>query len=235
MLDFIFKNYSHLTHALEALAAVTGFILIRKYKDTAAIYFIYLLVYLFIVDTLGSYTYYIETIDFLRPLKNTRFKSNHWWFTIFFDVIAVSLYGTLYLKIISSKFFKRVISVGLIVFLSFSLGNILIDFNQLFKGSYILIYILQALLLITCTSLYFLELINSERLINFSKSLYFYISVVVFLWWLIVTPLVFFDQYFITEDQDFVKLKYGIYIFSNMFMYIAYTLALIVSKPEKST
>ncbi|GAL73156.1 hypothetical protein JCM19302_3037 [Jejuia pallidilutea] len=72
----------------------------------------------------------------------------------------------------------------------------------------------------------------------FYKSLNFYISAVIFIWWLIIAPLTFYDVYYKYEigvgvfDKAFVDLRFQIFLFANLFMYLTYTFALIWCKLE---
>ena len=70
-------------------------------------------------------------------------------------------------------------------------------------------------------------------MLAFYKSINFYISIIIFIWWLIVTPLVFFESYNNTSDWSFVFLKWKIKLLSNVFMYLTFTFALIFCGPEQ--
>ncbi|AUC81240.1 hypothetical protein [Lacinutrix sp. Bg11-31] len=234
MLEFLFYYNSIITHSIEAIAAITGLFCLKKYKGTAAIFFIWLLVYLCLVDVLGMYPKYYNTFDFLEPIKNSIFRRNSWWFTIFFDIIAVILFSLLFQKILKKKLSKNILKYGIILYSFIAIILIVLDIDALFKSNFRSIYILETILICCCSVFYFIEVLNSDNFLQFSKSLYFYISIAIFIWWLVVTPLVFFDQYFVLEDESFVLLKKSIYILSNIFMYLTFTIGLIVSKPEKT-
>ena len=50
MEEFLKQYYALITYGVELLAAVTGLLCLKKYKTTAAKYFIYFLVYVFILE-----------------------------------------------------------------------------------------------------------------------------------------------------------------------------------------
>jgi len=52
------------------------------------------------------------------------------------------------------------------------------------------------------------------------------------IWWLVVTPILFFDAYNTEADWNFANLKRQIIVFANIFMYSIFIIGLIVSKPE---
>ncbi|WP_289046115.1 hypothetical protein [uncultured Olleya sp.] len=233
MLDFLFKNYFLITHILEATTAVIGLFCLKKFKDTAVVFFIKILVFLFFVDFLGSYTLYLDNFEFFKPIKGTKFAYNTWWFTLFFDVLAVSFLTFFYIKLFKNILLKKIIKIILLSFWIYCFAKVIYDFDSLFYTSDPVIYIFGAILIIGCTSIYFIQLLQNEDLLKFSTSPYFYISISLFLWWLIVTPLVFYDKYYILEDKSFINLKRSIYVFSNLFMYSIFAFGLLVSRREQ--
>ena len=86
--------------------------------------------------------------------------------------------------------------------------------------------------LLICLTLYFIELLQSSLVLDFKRLLSFYVSIAIFTWWLIITPLVFFEIYNTIEDYDYANLKRLIFLFANVFMYTCFTIGLIVSKPK---
>ena len=91
----------------------------------------------------------------------------------------------------------------------------------------------EGLLIIICCVFYFIELLNTESILRFSKLLFFYITIAIFIWWIIVTPMVFYDIYFKSEDWDLIILQWQIYLTANFFMYTTFAIGLMVSEPEK--
>ena len=89
MNDFLLKYYNTITFCVEILAAVTGLLLYRKYKLTAAKFFICFLVYLSICDFIGSYVYYIKNNGFLSFLEGTVLVRNFWWTTLYWKIGAI--------------------------------------------------------------------------------------------------------------------------------------------------
>ncbi|RMZ50932.1 hypothetical protein EB822_06015 [Flavobacteriaceae bacterium PRS1] len=75
-------------------------------------------------------------------------------------------------------------------------------------------------------------MLQSETILSFYKSINFYISSTILIWWLVITPLVFFQIYFLNVDWSFIILRWQIYLFMNIFMYSSFTIALIWCKPQ---
>ncbi len=232
MEEFLRQNYSLLTRSVEILATVTGLLLFKKYKLTVAKYFIWFLVYLSICDFLGTYTYYIKDNGFLNFLENTIFEKNYWWSTLFWKIGAILFFGFYFQKIIINKSYKLIIKYCTVFFLIFYLVYIAVNLNVFFVRFFPIIDVLGAIIIFLCVILYFIEILQNEHIVAFYKSINFYIAFTILIWWLIITPLVFYDVYFSTADWDFVILKTQIYLFANIFMYLTFTFALIWCKPQ---
>lgn len=218
--------------SVEILAAVTGLILYNKYKHTAAKYFIYFLVYIVITVIIKRYTYCVKDDGFLSFLDGTLLEKNYWLGTISWKIGAVTFFGWYYLKILNNKAQKNILRMSIILFIIASLFIILFTLPDFFKTSIPSIAILGALIILQCSFYYFMEILQSEKILTFYKSLNFYISCVILLFWLVKTPLVFYEQYYSKSDMDYVSLRHFINLFLISFMYLTYTIGLIVSKPE---
>ncbi|WP_326284477.1 hypothetical protein [Tamlana sp. 2201CG12-4] len=238
MKDFLLNNYFFLTYSVELLAATTGVILYKKYKGTPAKYFIFFLVYLTICDFLGSYAKYVYPDRFFSFLIGSVIEKNHWWTTSYWFIGAIMFFAFYYRKILETKIFKKIIKFASYAFLGFSIVYIGFNIKDFFNKFFPVISILGALIIFLCSIFYFLETLLSDRILTFYKSLNFYISAAIFIWWLIIAPLDFYDVYFTYEignpdrDWNFVFLRWQIYLFANIFMYSTFTFALIWCKPE---
>ena len=231
MNEFLLKYYNTITFCVEILAAVTGLVLYNKYKQTVAKYFIYFLIYLSICDLLNTYVYYIKD-GFLGFLEGTVFIRNFWWTTLYWKIGAILFFVFYYQGILMNERFKRILKYSGYSFLVFSMVYILINWDDYFIRFFPIISILGAIIIFLCTAFYFYEILNSEKILTFYKSINFYISAAIFIWWLIITPLVFYDIYNSNKDWNFIFLKWQIYLLANITMYLTFTFALIFCKPE---
>ena len=107
-----------------------------------------------------------------------------------------------------------------------------------FTSFFPIISVLGAIIIFLCTVFYFIETLESDNILSFYKSLNFYISAAIFIWWLIITPIVFYDNYttyqidIFQRDWDYIKIRRLIYLFANICMYLIFTFALIFCTPE---
>ncbi len=236
--DFFRQNYLLLIYAIEAIAAAVGLLLLKKYKSTVVKYFIYFLVYVVITSIIGGYPTHFEKFEFLSILrdkvKNTIFQQNYWWFTLFWSIGSVMFFSFYYQKILNNRHYIKIIKYVGYIFLFSSICYIAIHWSDFFISTIPFIKIFGANVMILCIVLYFIEILKSNKILNFYRSLNFYISISLLIWWLVITPLVFYDIYFSTADWSFVILKWQIYLFANIFMYSMFTFALIWCKPENN-
>ncbi|WP_452224591.1 hypothetical protein [Lacinutrix chionoecetis] len=186
------------------------------------------------IEVIGSYTLYYDKFDFLEPVYNSKFRKNYWWFTIAYDIFVVILFSIFYQKIIATPRFKTILKITTLAFTVFSIGYIIHNIDALFIQLLPVIQIGGALIILLCFVLYFIELLLHNRIMYFYKSLYFYITIGIFLWWIIITPLTFYDLYFSNADWNFIFLQWQIFLFANFIMYTTFVIGLIVSKPEQS-
>ncbi|MFI0429244.1 hypothetical protein [Mariniflexile sp. HMF6888] len=232
MNGFLLEYNSTITSSIEFLAAVTGLLFYNKYKQTAAKYFIWFLVYLSVCDFLASYVHYIKNGGFLSFLEDTVFIRNFWWSTLYWKIGAILFFSFYYYGILINRRFKRIVKYSSCCFLAFSIIYILFNWDDYFVQFFPIISILGAVIIFLCTAFYFFEILSSEKILTFYKSINFYISAAIFIWWLIITPLVFYDIYNSHYDWNFIFLKWQIYLFANIVMYLTFTFALIFCKPE---
>ncbi|MDN3667121.1 hypothetical protein ACFFU1_07210 [Algibacter miyuki] len=234
MEEFLFAYKNTISYFLENMAAVTGLILFKKYKHTNAKYFIYFLVYLAVCDFLAGYTRYIRNDGPLSFLEDTVFRKNYWWSTLFWKIGAIVFFTFYFNKILKTPIFKTIIKAVGISFVLFSVSYIALHWDAYFVTFFPSIGVFGAITVLISTIFYFIEVLQSDKILTFYKSLNFYISFAVFIWWLIITPLVFYDIYMSNKDWNFIFLKWQIYLIANITMYSTFTFALIWCKPEKN-
>ncbi|TNJ46511.1 hypothetical protein KFZ70_13850 [Tamlana fucoidanivorans] len=231
MNDFLLEHYNAIYSILEGLSAITALICYKKYRLTTARYFIWFLVYLTICDYANNYVHHIQN-GFFSFLQGTKLVRNYWWTTIYWKVGAILFFAFYYYMILQKKRFKQILKYAGCIFLGFSVIYIIWHWEAFFKQFFPIISVLGAVIIFLCTMFYFIEVLQSDKILTFYKSLNFYISAAIFIWWLIITPLVFYDIYNAHFDWNFIFLKWEIYLFANLCMYLTFTFALIWCKPQ---
>lgn len=208
-----------------------GILCLKKYKRTTARYFIYFLIYVFCIDFIGLYPSMYDKIEWLSVVRNSIFRYNYWLFSIFYILGSILFFMFYYNKILNNKMHKTAVlligSISFIIAVCYIVFNIDVFFIRFLP----LLSVFACMAILAYTIFYFIELLQSTKILIFYKLLDFYISIALFFWWLIITPVIFYSVYNTTEDWDFVFLKWQIFMFSNLFMYLTYAIGLIVSKP----
>lgn len=236
--EFLFKNYTLLTHSVEATAAFTGVFFYKKYRNTQTRYFIYFLIYIIINEIIRTYTYYVHPGRPLEFLIGTIIEKNHWMTTFFWSMVSAMFFGFYYHRILENITFKKVIKYIGYAFFFFSMGYILVRWKAFFNTFFPVIKVSGGSFIIMCTVLYFFETLQSDKLLTFYRSINFYISIALFIWFLVITPMVFFDKYLAYDpfgyepDWNYLRLRRMIYLSCNMFMYLTFSFALIWCKTE---
>lgn len=153
-------------------------------------------------------------------------------FNVFWTVGSALFYSFYFEKIIETRLIKKILNYSRKLFFLFAVGYIVFNINLFFNSSIVVVKILGAILILLSTALFFVEILKSDKVLVFYKSIDFYIAAVVFLWFLIRTPIVFYDVYFTTNDWDFVILKSSIFLITNMFMYLTFSIILLCCRPQ---
>lgn len=209
------------------MAALTGLLLFKKHKHTAARYFIYFLVYTVFVDLLGNYTNW----DFIGSLnlRGTIFERNYWWYGIFWTIGSAVFYAFYFSRILETSLYKKIVRYSGVIFFAGAALFIIAYPDLFFNGQRGYVATASVIVILICVTLYFIEILQSDQVLSFYKSLNFYISISILIWWLVTTPTNFYELYFIKEDSDYVILKWKVYLISNVFMYSCFTFGLIYS------
>lgn len=241
MIDFLLDKNFYLYIILEFSAAITGIFCLKKYTKSPVKYFIYFLVFVAFAELFCAYNYFVRPNKFLYFLKGTKFEKNHWWANIYWVIGAILFYAFYYRKILHTILFKNIIKTLQYVFLIFSIVYIALHWEAFFNSFFVVLDLSGALVIFACTVLYFIEILLSDKILHFYKSINFYISATIFIWWLIITPMSFYDVYYKYEvgkslysfyDQEFYRLRRLVFLFSNIFMYLTFIFAFIWCKPE---
>lgn len=232
MNEFLDAYYTLITHLVEFIAALVGVCCYAKYKGTVVELLIFFLVYTCIIDGIAIYPSVFYDLGVWRQLKGTFLYSNHWWYTIFWGIGSSMFYTMYYYKIVSNTMLKLIIKYTAIVFLLFSIISIVTDIEYFKINTFRSIKAFSSFIVLLCVCSYFIEILNSDRILKFYKSFNFYFSVIVLLWWLIITPTVFYDQFYNRLDPEFMNFRRLIFLGLNCFMYLSLSIALICCKPK---
>lgn len=227
--------YILIINILELFSALCGRNYIRKYRgDKATRYFVYFLFFTFFVEVFGwlpKGIYYLDTFSFL---ENTFLKQNYWLYNIYFIVSYVVYISYFQMKVRSIKFKKILNSISIFFFISSLLNLYMSDVYFNAVASYT--FIVGTIFVLISVAFYYFEILQSDLILTFHKSISFYISIGALVFHLAVTPLLIYSKYFkMSKSPEFVELHRIILYSVNIFLYTCYIIGFIVcSRKNKS-
>lgn len=210
----------------EIVAAIIGTLFIYKYKKTSLKYFLYLLWYIVFTEILGKYADELN----LSYIGENGVKYNFWLYNLLYSIILPVLY-LIYFNLIKTAKFKFWIKIFVYLFLIISIINW--SFIQNFRTEWLdTPFIVGAIFLTIIILLYFIELLRSEKIVTFHKSLLFWISVGLLIFYTSTIPFrVVQNIYATSPDISIVKLFIIKYILA-IAMYVIFSFGFIWSKKE---
>ncbi len=163
LLEISFETFRKSIKYIELTAAIVGSIYIYKYKHTFLKHFLILLWYIAINEFLNLY---------LR--QNYDFKNTYILYNIY-HIINFSFLFILFKTYVKKTSHKKWILAFLVTYIA----SICIDvtFNDYFLEIQIIPFIIGGLFIIISIFFYFLEILNTNKVLFVSKNLLFWISV----------------------------------------------------------
>ncbi|GAA4278415.1 hypothetical protein GCM10022259_31400 [Aquimarina mytili] len=224
-----------IVNIFELLAALVGSYTMKKYRVRKLtryfVYFLWLTVFVELI--FGWIPWFVYKIDSISHLKQTFLGNNHWAYNVYF-IISFLFYIFFFKENIHSKKIKLFLSVLMFLYVIASTSNLIFT-NVFFEGTSPVTYIFGAILIFLSVMLYFYEILKSDTILSFHKSLPFYIAIGAMVFHLIVTPLFIYIQYNSVQNPDFVQVRKIILNSANIFLYTCYTIGFIVcSKKNRS-
>lgn len=230
------QELRYLVFLLEGLAAVSALYYYKKKPaNKSAGFFAYFLLTVYFVETIAWIPTVIYRWENLHFLKNSFWYQNYWIHNPFL-IISFLAYGY-YFKIQLLNFkARKFINIGLIVYLLGCSTNLVLSKVYL-KSFSVLSYVAGSLMLLGIIFYYYLEILQSQKILIIKKELGFYISVVSFIYYLSCTPIFIYYKYFNSLSPGFVELSTWVLVSMNIFMYSTYTFAFVwlANKTKPST
>lgn len=229
-----FLVYAFPITTIELLAAVAGLFLINKRKtDAATKYFIYFLCFTVLVEIVGYYAplAYFSCYKLFYFVEGTVFENNYWLYNIN-SIISYVIYVSYFKWQLNSPRIRTFLNVILVLFV------ISCMLNLIFSDVYFIAFssfteVIGTILVLFSISLYYYQLLNSDEILKFDKSLPFYISLGAILLHLVLTPVFIYSHHFDSESPEFVELYKTILLFTNLLVYLLYTIGFVICLKKK--
>ncbi len=189
----------------------------------------------FVIEVIGSYSpiAYFTDYEFFSYIKDTVFRRNSWLYNIF-NIISPVFFVYYFRSYINNKIYRKLLLILATLFVISSAVNLaLTDVFFKFESQYV--NLAGAFLLFFSIVLFFFQLLKSDHILNLKRFLPVYIAIAVMLFFLCVTPLTIYSEFFRTStgNQLFVNLHVRILLYSNIFMYSFFILGFIICSRTK--
>lgn len=226
-------NFKELIFFFEFLAALTGIIYYAKYRDNFSRYFVFFLCFVFVVELIGHYTS-LYKYNYLCFLEATVFRQNHWLYNPYL-ILNFVFYIYFFKYHIKSIKIQKLIKYTLVFYFLTTWGYLIFS-DSFFEGISAYTFILGSFILLLVVFYYFYEVLQDDDILNFNRSLPFYVATGALVFHLCVCPLFIFSRYFKEiENPQFVKIYIITLTIANIFMYTCFIVGLRVCyKKNKS-
>ncbi|MDX1544597.1 MAG: hypothetical protein R3214_11700 [Christiangramia sp.] len=217
------------TYIFELIAAIAGIFYLYSKKepvkpDKLIVFTINLI---FVIDlfgvTYGLYNY-VYDYAYIEFIKETPFRTNLWIYNIL-TLITGSLFSWYFLMQTHSRNLKRSIGTLVVIYIVSSIIHFFSS-DIFFQTTSAYVYIFGAFLICISIAAYYLELVRTERILNFRSELPLYLSVGLIIYQLGITPLFIFQKY-IGVSEDFSEVYGNVLDVANFFMYSVFAFGFI--------
>lgn len=180
----------------EGAALLASLVFYIKYKHTALKYLPFLLSYLFLLELFGVYLYH------QLGYNNLFYNILNVWFYGYFLYVFYS-----FLNKPQYKTLVGLISIGYVAALGYDLW-----YYDIVTEALLISYITGGCCIIICVVLYFLEMLNSPRVLSVRQDLMFWFGIGLLLFYVGYIPIKITRLAFSTTDNIFMFLKIMHYI-----------------------
>lgn len=219
------EPYMYAVLISEIIAAIFGAIYYFKYKNTSFKYLLIVLWLIVIIETLGAF--YIEW--HIYYIDENGVKYNLALFNLLYLIVYPVFYYIYYNTLKTNKY-RTMIKVFFVGFILISLINWAFIQNFFTENSK---YpdIIGSLFLTICIIFYFIELLRSEKIIRFQRSVPFWISIGLLIYYTSTIPFLVVKDSYALADGARLKMFLINHILA-IAMYLIFTFGFIWSKKE---
>lgn len=220
IIEFIVNNFL-LVYLLELGAAIAGTYYLKKIEKPKLetrifVYYLWLVVF---VELVGVYSViaYLSNYEIFPFIKDTLFERNFWWYNSY-NVIKFIVFYYFFIEQLESVKKRRIFySIAILLIIGSLLYLIL---SGEFFTRYSTIDVMGGTIFLTVLIFfYYFDLLKSNKILHFHKSIAFYISVGLLVWHLTVSPIFIYNSYFSTQSPEFIKLHAWVLKIINVFLY----------------
>ncbi|WP_443633549.1 hypothetical protein ABXT64_01090 [Candidatus Marifrigoribacter sp. Uisw_064] len=222
---------------MELIAALAGTYYLKKNakNNKSEKYLILFLWFTLFVEIIGAYApvAYFSNYQYFSFVENTVFEDNRWIYNIY--SVASVLFFMLYFRChLKNKLRKKILKILSFLFLISSIAYLLFT-NAFFYEDSKFTVVTGTLLLLVSVIFFYLELLKSDTILKIKHFLPFYISVGTLIFYLCITPISIFSEFFKAGNDLFINLQVSLLLYANIFMYSVYIIGFIVCQTKKKS
>lgn len=211
--------------AFTPLYAVTLLIALwryRRYYDTALKYLPILLFYTFLSELLGMI---IKYSDNMNLFLNEFYVNNNFVIYNLYYIISFLFFLVIYYIYLKRKVHKQILVFFIAIFIVTALINA--TYESFLTVSQVYTYVVGAIGMIVCTALYFIENKVDRKSWFISRDLLSWISLGLFVFFLIYTPIKILKQYWLMIGEYPPIWSRRLHLSVLVFMYVSISLGFI--------
>ncbi|PHS64050.1 MAG: hypothetical protein COB12_08680 [Flavobacterium sp.] len=224
--------------SLEVISVIVGIYYLKKNQSASKIetYFLYYLGLTVAVEIIALYTpiAYFSNYEYFGFTKGKRYERNSWLYNIYV-IISFAFYIYFFSTLLTNGIKQKTLKTINIVFVLATVLNLMLS-DVFYKGDSIFTIILGSFILLFSVILFYFQLLESDKIISLKKILPVYISIGVLIFYLCLTPIAIFSQYFNPKNELFINVKAIVMPLANIIMYGAFIIGFIAcakSNPNK--
>ena len=223
---------------IELFSVFAGIYYLSKSQssDLVTKYLVWFLGLTFLTEVIGTYApvAYFSDYEYFGFVKDTPFEKNKWLYNCY-SIIGYGFFPIYFGYYLKNIFWTRLLKGLVFIFVISSILNLIFS-DVFYKSDSKFVHLAGTLLLLFSVALFYLELLRSNLILNLKRFLPMYISIGVFIFYLCITPLTIFSDYFNSKNNSFVELQVNMILYSNIFMYSLFILGFyICSRKKKSS
>lgn len=207
---------------------ICALVTFKYYRKSPDIYIAYILVITCFIETLGFFNYHLPDSVFIKGVTyviGARLIDENLWLYNLGMIFTFLFYIVYYYKMVDSlkhKFYLRII---FIVYVILSGTDILIHWNEITVSYLSYSRIIGSLLLFVCAIFYLNEVFNSNKILNFFKTLPFWITIGSLIFYLTTIPIVIYSSKLNFSHTVYIM----ILVLSNYFLYGCFITGFIIN------
>lgn len=224
--NYLLESKIYINYLMEFVAALAGSIyLLRSNSNQKDLkFFVKFLWSVLIIDLIGNYAglAYFSNYEILPFIEGSPIARNFWYYNIM-EVYFICFYTNLFRRQLANTKMKRILKWLIFFYIFFAVSNMILS-GEFFEGDLIINDMMGAFMIILSIFAYFFEMMMSDKVLYFYKSLFFYMAIGISISYLTIIPINIYDAFITIQNTEFLEVFYAVIRYANIFMYSMFAL-----------